>query len=877
MLNENEYSGLPSGSYTVTITDALTLCTMDATIFVPAPSAPIVTTTSTPITCLSDNNGTIDINVTGYSGTYNYEIFNSLGASVTTGSGNTSVNPQSVTGLLADSYSVVVTETAIPFCSSTSNVIIGSPSEALMLVATETSNVTCDNDKGTIIATANGGWGDYQYELTGATTVAYSANGTFTGLAAGNYTVNVLDAGGCIASDNVTLILPSIIDGTIMASTSTLSCFGDTNASITANVISGGQGSNYTYTLNQVSPTASSSGPQTSPIFNELGAGTYNVTIADGYNCDVTTTNVTILEPTPIEATLVKAISQTCFATTTLTLSATGGTGTYTYSDSPSFTTALGSFTSSTTMTVSTGTYAYYVRDANGCISTVSNEIKIDPLPPLTIDIDKTNATINCAGDNSGVIAAEAQGGLGSYIYVLQDSTGTDITPAPIQITPGVFTDLPVGTYRVSVSSGLDCEEVSEQITITEPAQPIMANPSVNDVTCSGGDDGFMEITASGGTGIIKYAISPQLNQFFESPIFNDLMAGTYQAIAQDELGCFVTFDFTIKEPTPVILTIVPNSMVPEICSGDLDGAFSIDVSGGTMPYSVSLDDISGPYETGASAQTTFDFDNLNGGDHIVYVRDSEGCESEWNITFPGSVLLDPQVEVDFGCVDNLSTNMVTVTLDPSITDMSQIDYSLNNGPFQTSNIFTNVTPGLGHSITVRHTNGCEKTTLSFDVNDIEPLEIALDDGGFNEIIAMTSGGTQPYEYTLNGESYGEKNSFIIYESGDYTVTVTDANGCVASATRYFEYINVCIPNYFTPNGDGTEDEWGPDCASQYRELTFDIFDRYGRKLATLDVDNKWDGTYRGAELPTGDYWYVVKLNDPRDNRDFVGHFTLYR
>jgi len=129
----------------------------------------------------------------------------------------------------------------------------------------------------------------------------------------------------------------------------------------------------------------------------------------------------------------------------------------------------------------------------------------------------------------------------------------------------------------------------------------------------------------------------------------------------------------------------------------------------------------------------------------------------------------------------------------------------------------------------------------------------------------------------LNGQSYGNESTFLIFASGDYTVTVIDANGCEVSATRFFEYIDVCIPNYFTPNGDGNLDGWGPGCANQYRNLTFDIFDRYGRKIATLNIGEKWDGKYRGVELPSGDYWYVVKLNEPRDNREYVGHFTLYR
>src|SRR5690606_36894427 len=126
-----------------------------------------------------------------------------------------------------------------------------------------------------------------------------------------------------------------------------------------------------------------------------------------------------------------------------------------------------------------------------------------------------------------------------------------------------------------------------------------------------GSGDGMLVITASGGTGIIKYAISPQMNQFFDSPIFEGLYPGTYQAIAQDEQGCYVVYDFTIDEPDPVQTTLVPGSIVPELCEGDLNGAFSLIISGGNMPYSVALDDRNGSYITGAPTQTQFDFSGL--------------------------------------------------------------------------------------------------------------------------------------------------------------------------------------------------------------------------------------------------------------------------
>ncbi|MBC8643516.1 T9SS type B sorting domain-containing protein [Flavobacterium lindanitolerans] len=59
--------------------------------------------------------------------------------------------------------------------------------------------------------------------------------------------------------------------------------------------------------------------------------------------------------------------------------------------------------------------------------------------------------------------------------------------------------------------------------------------------------------------------------------------------------------------------------------------------------------------------------------------------------------------------------------------------------------------------------------------------------------------------------------------------------------------------------------------------MTTDIFDRYGRKLATLRQGQSWDGKYNGTEMPSGDYWYIIKLGNPNDNREFVGNFTIYR
>ncbi len=879
----NVFSGVPSGNYTVTVTDTTTSCFEDVTVVLPEATPPTFATSPTAVTCFGDNDGTFELNVSAYSGPYTYEVFDSLSVSVFgVVNANTSTNPELVTGLLAGTYSVVITETASPFCSAASSVIIPSPSESLNLVALEASNVTCDDDKGTITATATGGWGNYEYELTGTATVAYSSNGTFTNLSAGSYTVNVRDAGDCIDSDNLTLNLPTPIDASITATPSLLSCFGDTNANITVSAVTGGQNTNYTYTLNMVAPTVSSSGPQTSPIFYGLGIGTYNVVVTDGYNCEFTSTDVVITQPSEVEANLVKATSQTCTTQTTLTLSATGGTGTYEYSDTASFATILGTFATSVTFPVANGTYSYYVRDANSCSANVSNDITIDPLPTLTVSLDTTNAVINCAGDDNGIIIVSAEGGLGSYVYTLQDTSGNPITPVT-QNSPGVFTNLPVGNYQVQVDSG-DCLEVSATAPITNAASPLDITFNPIDVTCNGENDGMLEITTSGGSGTIKYAISPQLDQFFDAETVENLAPGNYDIVVQDELGCYVTYNFDINQPAPLGFTYTIISEAP--CDGDSTGSFTIEILGGEPPYSVSLDDIT--YTPLPLGVTTYTFSGLEGGEKMVYVLDSGNCggDSPFSIPLREPVILDPLANIDYECINDLTnntntvTNSVTVTVDSSITDISILEYSLDGGTFAIgTGIYENLSPGP-HSVEVRHPNGCVQITdngIPFVIDTFQPLALVLEDGGLNEIVAVASGGATPYEFRLNGQSYGNENTFLIFASGDYTVTVIDANGCEVSATRFFEFVDVCIPNYFTPNDDGNLDEWGPGCSEQYRNLTFDIFDRYGRKIATLNIGEKWDGRYKGAELPSGDYWYLVKLNEPRDKREFVGHFTLYR
>ncbi|MFV8357101.1 T9SS type B sorting domain-containing protein [Flavobacterium sp. XS1P32] len=884
------FTNLPVADYLITVRNLDTNCEIQGVHYVNEPNTfDLVVNATTDITCLNDTNGTATITFVDRlitttppngddAGAFTYTLQDALGNPVPGGS-SVNAGPITITGLAAGTYTITAKLSQSPNCEVTKNFTIGAPSAALDITETHTE-ITCvaGNNDGSISVSATGGWsGGYVFEVLkdGAPFSAYSDVTNYTNLTAGVYTLNVKDSKGCRDTATVTLVNPTPISITATPATQLLTCFGDKTASIQATGVSGGQGTNYLYTLNYVSFTpASSSGPQASAVFNNLGAGSYSITVTDGWGCSATSATVVVNGPTEVKADLVLSRSQTCLTSSQLTLTAAGGTPPYTYSaDYTTYSTTP--FASSISINVPVGTYHYFVKDFNGCVSKVSNDIEILPLEKLVVNVDLTNAKIFCRGDFTGVIVAKATGGLGNYNYTLLNGSGVVIVPTPEQITPGRFTKLGVGFYQVRVVSG-DCNEVSAVIEIKEPLLGVTYTVNKTDVTCNGQNNGRIDVSGTGGTGKIMYSISDRSDQFFDDGIFENLAPGSYKVIIQDENGCYEPFNFKIDEPPLLFGTLQPNSLMPEICAGDKDGAFSITVAGGVNPYSVSLDAIKGIYTQGVAGQTDFDFTNLSGGAHKVYIKDASNCTSELEVIMPNAVVINPTAVATYDCVNNTQANRVVVSYDAS-NDPADLDFALDGlGNYQASNTFDNVVPGQ-HFITVRHTNGCIQRTQNITVDQVDPLVIVIADGDLNQIKATATGGSGIYEYSFNGEDFTSQSTYAYYQSANYSVIVRDKNGCTANAKRDFTYIDICIPNYFTPNGDGNLDDWAPGCTNNYPDLSFSIFDRYGRLIAKYRIGQKWNGKYKGEELPSGDYWYTLKLNNNKDDREFVGHFTLYR
>ncbi|WP_300566621.1 T9SS type B sorting domain-containing protein, partial [Flavobacterium sp.] len=897
----NQFNISAPGTYYFQVNDLTTNCYFATLPYTVAPfnNITVVATPKAPVTCYSGTDGSIEIQLSGYSGTYSYDVYDSTPAIILSGTGNTTVaNPQPIFGLPAGNYTVQVTETADPRCAITSNTVsVGSPTAQLTLIASESANVTCTNDQGIITALASGGWGTYEYELIAplaADNVPFSSNNVFTGLSAGTYTVNVRDLLGCPVSVPVTLVNPGIINATFLAAPALLNCYGDTNATITATVVSGGQVGNYTYTLHSGNPIFASSGPQVSPVFTGLGAGTYTVSITDGYNCGITSAPIVISEPQPIQAQLNVTTGVTCFTQATLTLTAQGGTAPYGYSTNVGGPFIPFNAGNSTTISVPVGLYNYYVNDVNGCLGQ-SNNAQVDALQPLVFSTP-SHTDILCPG-SFGSISIAATGGLLNYVYTLYDTAGNPIVPAPTQTTPGNFTGLVAGSYIVHVLSGLDCTKDSAIITIAEPPT-FVATPTPKDLKCNGVDDGSIHFDIVGGSGQFQYAIDPDIQQFFNIPSTGFDITGlggptTYHIIIRDGIHCPQEFDVFINEPAPVATTYGTHGN--ETCA-ELDDAYITinNITGGFAPYSVSYNLVGNTPSTPVVIPSfPYVIDNLNGGEYEITITDANGCPSyPPSVILDGGILYDPLAVPTFMCdankkpmviikIINLS-NPPSFNFVPAADYMFSIDDSVNAQ--QTSPIFSSadwpnlLTPGthIGYVFTAT----CPKETPPITVNpaDVNQLTLTLTHVELNQIIAdVNNSGTAPYNYTFNGHDNGSNPIYVYDHAGTYHVIVTDSrDGCSAEADILVPFTPIFIPPVFTPDGNGEHDTWSPENTSNYKNLKTLIYDRYGRKVAELSEGQGWDGKYNEKELPTGDYWYVIKV-DGNEDQEFVGHFTLYR
>ena len=146
------------------------------------------------------------------------------------------------------------------------------------------------------------------------------------------------------------------------------------------------------------------------------------------------------------------------------------------------------------------------------------------------------------------------------------------------------------------------------------------------------------------------------------------------------------------------------------------------------------------------------------------------------------------------------------------------------------------------------------------------------------------TGGFGDYLYQLvypdgSVTEYQSSNVFTNLPTGEYYVNIYDIlGGCNPTIVGPIYIIN--YPNYFTPNGDGVNDNWNIWDLSHQPDAVINIFDRYGKFLKQMSpASSGWDGTYNGEALPSTDYWFTVEYlpQNGTTKQIFKAHFSLKR
>jgi len=769
-------SNAGAGTLNVTVTET-NGCSSTGTGTITQPASALSASASSTVTSCASNTGSATVTASG--GTAGYTYLWSPGAGSTT----------TISNLGVGVYNVTVTDTKSCTASATTSV----NTSATYSVNVIPTNVGCfGQTTGGATVSVTGATGNITYDWsTSATTQSV------TGLGAGTYNVTVKDGSGCAKTGSATITQPSAALSVSVTETQT-ACSSNTGTATAT--VSGGTAS-YHYSWSN----STTSNPATG-----LGAGVVILTVTDANSCSVTA-SAAITQPSPPAVTAV-ATNVTCFgqSTGTVVATVTGSTNdTYFWSNGG---------TSSSITNVAASQYSVTVTDAFGCSASASASVTqpnsgvtatTSSTPQSSCLTDNGTATVTASNgatpysylwSNSGGSATISNLAAGNYSVTVTDNnhctasaTASVNSPATFSIAVTTTNDLcygastgsatvtvtgsgnytylwsnsvttatnpglPAGTYGVTVTDGNSCSKASSGI-VTQPATALVANATATNSTC-GTASGTASVTVVGGTGSPTYLWS---NNDVTSSISN-LGVGVY-SVTVTEGTCTATSSAIVNNlngPSVSMLSTNPR------CSYSNDGSATAVASGGTSPYTY----------TWSTSQTTSSISSLGAGTYNIIVADQTGCQVAGSITLtaPAVIALNPTV-VNESCAGDQNAS-ITLAVSGGTSGYTYLWSNASNNSSVTG------LSAVGISVTVTDSKQCSASS-SFTITQPNALTVTTSttdatNGANGTATASVTGGTQPYTYSWPGAVNTSTSTGLA--AGSYTVTVTDANHCSATA-----------------------------------------------------------------------------------------------
>lgn len=794
-------SNVQAGNYSVTITDSL-LCTAIVNVTVTEPLVLTVAVNALGANC-GQPQGSLQAIPAGGTAPYTY-LWSS------------SQTTQSAMNLVPGTYQVTVTDDN--GCTANGSGVI-SNIPGVTLTVKFTTNTTCFGDcDGSAMLESAGGLAPYSYSgPNGFSLTTVSVNASVPGLCAGTYTFSVTDANGCQSTFTDTVFEPAQVVASILTSSNVLCNSGNTGTA-TASV----SGGTFPYTV-----LWSTTPAQDSLFADNLTAGTYTVTVFDRFGCE-DDTSITITQPTTIQLTTGSVTAHCGQSDGSASVSASGGTVTsgYSYLWTGGVTT-----NQATGLSASGSPYSVTVTDNNGCIATGS--VTVPDAPPGTATISGVT-NISCNGLSDGTATVSMGGGQPPFLY--------SWTTTPVQ-TNVTATNLPAGSYTVSVTDNYNCTvtttatitqpnvlannftqtnapcfgscsgvlaagptggttpyefswnttDTSQTVsnlcagnysltitdangcngtytaTITQPAQIVITGVE-NDAHCNN-NDGSVSVTVTGG--MMGYSYLWSNGQLTDNCL--NVIAGAYTVTVTDGAGCTASATFNVNNisgPTAVI-----DSSSGVSCFGAGDGFASVlaTPAPGMPPVFTYLWNTS---------QVTATITNLGPGVYSVTVTDSSGCVASVSVNISEPAALSfIVIKNDPTCYGACDGNASVL---PSGGTQPYTYFWTSGGPNQYDSSNTALCDGQ-YQIVVNDAHNCQ-FMQNVMINQppfmsviSTPTPQTCSDICDGKDSAFVTGGTPPYSYIWNNSQSTSIATGLC--AGPYTVTVTDANGCVESST----------------------------------------------------------------------------------------------
>ena len=896
-------TGVAAGNYQITVTDDNN-CIDSMVVAISDFTGPILSATTTDVDCIGDDDGTIDLTITG-TGPFIIDWDND-------GVGDND-DAEDLIALAAGTYNVTV-EDLSSGCVAALSVDINVANS--MSISFTSTDLTCFNDStGSIDATVSGGTPSYIYDWTlGGFSV--STNEDPSGLAAGNYLLTVTDINGCDYTDSVELFEPGSL---ILNGNSSNSTCGNANGEVSVSVSGGTVVADYTYSWFDIG-----GGYPGSPIGNNndtvtgLSSGSYHVIITDDNGC-IDSLAIAVSDANGPVISIDSTIDVLCFGNSTgeiyLSISGNGGFS-FSWTGPPSFVDPGTEDPNG----LEAGTYSVIVTDINGCTATENIDITS---PSSAINVNSSVTDLLCYADSSGSIDVLISGGTspyttnwsgpngyssanedlsnldtGEYVLNIIDSNGCQLNgntfniaqPDTLSISSNItfptcnasdgeisvsvtggtvfvdysynwddistpafgissfatLTNIGAGNYQITVTDDNNCSN-SEVLSITNVNAPTLS-AVVTDVDCNGNSNGSIDLTISGSSSYTIDWDNDGVGDNDDTEDLSNLSAGTYSVIINDlSTGCIAALSVDVLEPGVLTISGISEDL---LCFEDSSGTIDINILGGTSPFTFDWDN-----DGVGDNDDTEDLDSLLAGTYSVIVIDSNNCSTNSNYTIsePSEITVSASIANNLCFGDSSGSIDITVLGgNPSYsfewTDTIGV-ISLIEDP---ANLTNNT-----YFLTITDDSTCTKDT-SFTVDS--PAEIimnvtvndancAFSDGSAS---ANVTGGTLTgldYTYDWDNDGVGDNddaNSINSLAAGDYVLIVIDDNGCQSDTT-----ITINIINGPTIAVDSTNDvscNGGNDGAIfttvSGGTLPYNYIWNPGISQQTEDVSNLTAGTY---------------------------------